>query len=726
LAAEHTGADSVRAYLTGAAADGDWQPSPAASLGGYRSAVAVESLTVLRDNPIAGIAILYVSGANGEGVGALTAVSANELRWTPPGDTQGASVTIVRGETQQIPGNDPDKYVIVTRFTASDLAGTETVQLLDTYNNVIGGRDFTTAENTAGEALYDGTLMLRNGGAVTAEGVTVWIESGYETGIQIAKEAPVASALEVLSNDADQPTGLAWVAPTSEGAGLVIGDLAAGALYGLHIERSVTADQDPNARIKVVLNYSFTVSGTKYTGQWRGQYRVPNAGWVGYVMFVGQDAEPDPLVDAPAASGAALPLSAAGYALGHKYYVATVPRNAYGLVAPVEEWEVYNLTAGGVDLGVRPSAPSAVTGAAAANGELRLQGLYDPAQDTETTRATDWVIYRTTDGTAPDPTVDTPAIQAMRMDGGPELLDWTSTDTPIDQTPFQWLVRTRRLAVKSVQGIARSDTTATVYCARHGFSTGDSVTIAGADQAAYNGAQTITVVDDASFTFTVAGNPATPATGTITATKGVSVESDNTTAGTTTGSYDGPARPQGRIAFGRAAGLATAPPSFGSDVDTVIDAGASVKWVQKAGETQLWAGATLLFNVQYNSVDQSRNGFYTTFQRREATVSGAAAAVSEYAAGPPALVHVSVNGTRRLKVDVTNTDIYVGPRQQKWALTDPSSRQAAPAHPRYADTCIQVWDPGVCDWVTAVRILSTGAVEMIVPWKQRATQAECL
>lgn len=71
----------------------------------------------------------------------------------------------------------------------------------------------------------------------------------------------------------------------------------------------------------------------------------------------------------------------------------------------------------------------------------------------------------------------------------------------------------------SVSSLTRSGTTATVVTAAvHSFATGMSVTIAGATPSAYNGAQTITVVDDNTFTFDITGSPATPASGTITAT----------------------------------------------------------------------------------------------------------------------------------------------------------------------------------------------------------------
>lgn len=74
-------------------------------------------------------------------------------------------------------------------------------------------------------------------------------------------------------------------------------------------------------------------------------------------------------------------------------------------------------------------------------------------------------------------------------------------------------------AEQTVTSVTRSTTTATVTKAAHGFSTGNRVKFSGADQAAYNYEFDITVVDPDTFTFTVAHDPATPATGTITMRK---------------------------------------------------------------------------------------------------------------------------------------------------------------------------------------------------------------
>src|SRR5574343_283314 len=65
--------------------------------------------------------------------------------------------------------------------------------------------------------------------------------------------------------------------------------------------------------------------------------------------------------------------------------------------------------------------------------------------------------------------------------------------------------------------ITRSGYTATVTRTAHGVAVGDEVLIQGADQGLYNGVQTVASVPTAdTYTYTLDGQPVTPATGTIT------------------------------------------------------------------------------------------------------------------------------------------------------------------------------------------------------------------
>lgn len=74
-------------------------------------------------------------------------------------------------------------------------------------------------------------------------------------------------------------------------------------------------------------------------------------------------------------------------------------------------------------------------------------------------------------------------------------------------------------AAKTVSSITRSGTTATVTLPlAHGWASSKRITLAGIDQAEYNGTFEITVTGTATFTVQVTGTPATPATGVMTAT----------------------------------------------------------------------------------------------------------------------------------------------------------------------------------------------------------------
>ena len=66
--------------------------------------------------------------------------------------------------------------------------------------------------------------------------------------------------------------------------------------------------------------------------------------------------------------------------------------------------------------------------------------------------------------------------------------------------------------------ITSSGTTATVSHTAHGLATDDKVLIEGANQSEYNGVHQITVTGANSYTYTISGSPASPATGTITST----------------------------------------------------------------------------------------------------------------------------------------------------------------------------------------------------------------
>lgn len=105
---------------------------------------------------------------------------------------------------------------------------------------------------------------------------------------------------------------------------------------------------------------------------------------------------------------------------------------------------------------------------------------------------------------------------ALTYYDGSTITTYTALDTPTGLT-----VTPRFTDVFAVTSITRSSQTATVTTtAVHGRTTGDYMTISGAVQTEYNITAQITVTSTTTFTYTVAGSPATPATGTVIASLG--------------------------------------------------------------------------------------------------------------------------------------------------------------------------------------------------------------
>jgi len=90
--------------------------------------------------------------------------------------------------------------------------------------------------------------------------------------------------------------------------------------------------------------------------------------------------------------------------------------------------------------------------------------------------------------------------------------NWTFDDTAVDVLYLAGVP-----APATVTSITRSGSTATVTTsAAHGLASNQYVEILGANETDYNGDFQITVTGASTFTYTVAGTPTTPATGTIT------------------------------------------------------------------------------------------------------------------------------------------------------------------------------------------------------------------
>ncbi len=104
----------------------------------------------------------------------------------------------------------------------------------------------------------------------------------------------------------------------------------------------------------------------------------------------------------------------------------------------------------------------------------------------------------------------TEAKTHLRISGSTNDTDVTQKMTAASDAVLRH-IGGRRIVVDS---LSSSGGVATVVTAvAHGLTTADSVSIWGAEQAAYNGTFTVTVTDATTFTVVVYGTPETPATG---------------------------------------------------------------------------------------------------------------------------------------------------------------------------------------------------------------------
>lgn len=77
------------------------------------------------------------------------------------------------------------------------------------------------------------------------------------SGCRIALEAPIADAIQTISDENTVPSGLAWGTPLNKDDGLDIGDMAINASIGLWIERVVIAGATSRSSVEQAIAWSF-------------------------------------------------------------------------------------------------------------------------------------------------------------------------------------------------------------------------------------------------------------------------------------------------------------------------------------------------------------------------------------------------------------------------------------------------------------------------------------
>lgn len=249
-----TRADALRFHHTGAVSAGAAQTNPDACLGGYRASTEIAGLGYYVDGAhILNLRIDYVSHANGTGTGTITATGPNTITYAAPGDDTGEPLSIANGDSLIVESDDTEKYVRVTRVSATPLAGATSLVLIDSIGNAIGGDNVTGAEEDAGDTEYR-AIALYNPTTFDITNVKAWLGA---SGPEIGYETPTADAIQTIANEGTAPTGISWNTGTTAGTGLSIGTIAAGGWVGLWIKRPIAAGVGASVSTLQHLRFSF-------------------------------------------------------------------------------------------------------------------------------------------------------------------------------------------------------------------------------------------------------------------------------------------------------------------------------------------------------------------------------------------------------------------------------------------------------------------------------------
>lgn len=445
MSAITTAYDGLRMYLTGASVSGGVQRDARLSLGGYRSSQRAGIMTWHRYDAMPGLVVDYVSGTNCVGLGFIEAQNDDYVRYTPPRGTAGDWVDLSDTETPYTDGvvvagtaalhsgdtGTFDGYVIVRRVRDADgnvipLHGVETLQIMDTVNNVFGMEE--------GYGAYR-AVMLRNESDVAITGVTLTeLLGGYSSDIQAMAETPVSGALQTISVG-DTPSGTF----TSLGTLQIAETLDPGEEIGLWLYRPIYAtgaSPSATAYSHIGCKLAWTSEEESYREHIRGAGRISDATLPKYLVFVGQDAAPD-LQGTPdyEIDEADLPFTfTSGFDDGHDYDVRIVHQNQHGVRDDEGQIIVLRLNASGDVEEDPPSAPYLVSVENDADGKIHIEAFYDPRREGDTPaeqldlRATRWALYIGTADDMPDPDADEPVAVAMHHTSqvSPERLSYTS------------------------------------------------------------------------------------------------------------------------------------------------------------------------------------------------------------------------------------------------------------------------------------------------------------
>lgn len=175
-----------------------------------------------------------------------------------------------------------------------------------------------------------------------------------------------------------------------------------------------------------------------------GLHRAANDALARYELYIGADASPD-FDAAPEETFTSLPHTTSfAFLANTTYHLVTRLRNKYGLLSQNIEATLLELDPGSEEIATRPSDAFEVT---LGNTELTAFYAYQPDGDDA---ADTWRLWLTSDGSTPDPDVDSPTLnQTMVKNDGIAKFTYSIAAFP-DATTIKTVVRTVNGSLESL------------------------------------------------------------------------------------------------------------------------------------------------------------------------------------------------------------------------------------------------------------------------------------
>ena len=722
----YTHADALSICHTGAAFEGATQHNAADCLGGLRAITEMRRRVFCITDPIGPLRIDWLAGVNGTDDGTLTATSASAVTWTPPSGTAGTAITIANGETKLLEGADDDKAIRVTRDSADDLSGVATLNLRPEFNIALAGDDVTPTG--AAENVYRGVMLRSHSGAAVTT-IKAWVATLGTQAVSDGGQLGAAGAGTITTTD----TFADW--PDSGYCHIRTAALATREIV-YYSSRTTTVLTVPAAGRELLGTTAAAGAADDTLDAVPGvRLALEVAGGGGDIQIIAdENTAPAAVVwdtGITSTTGLSHATLAADTNLGlwiHRHVIADATAEAI-----VTTQIQLQFVAGGTTYNETLTGLYRVGTASLARWDLYLGEDTDP--DYTAAPATSSTTVPVVFGLTPPGGADLEYRATLRrrnqydlashnlytrsfiIDAGGNLV------TPPPSPPEQVTLTNVAGGEVDIEATYFPDADETAADTWLIYSRADGNTPTPTDTPVTQTMITDSYIGLPRYHLKYAAGPfgsgATLKTLIRTRQAAGPTDSTNTTAVSTTVNTSSPPMPDGRSAiWGARQGQHLTAPTI--NTTTVVDAGNNIRYIMTPGQTDLWAGAVLIWRLKYDSSDPGNNGWWTTYGIRQEAISGVPVTTPTevFAWNGQKTIYITAHNSREMKIDVTASTIHFAALRVTDAKVITGSGSDPVVELEY-HTLFQVWDPSTWDYATVASLSSFGVLAMKIPWRQR-------